>query len=427
MSKEEEWRMSASSLSSADLQRLWPLTRYLKIVNRLCGYPFKIDHSRPGVVTVPKWEYIKFLLLLCIQPLPLVVGASLDVAETGKINPSYFPTLAKFEELDYYVFIVNGFLCNLTNAILFCTFLLTKKAHQRIYKKTAEVAVALRKGNPPSREAHEVHDRRLAWFKRGSALAASCISLTTLIIMWFTWQVSKLAYPSIHVSLKVLLCFSTGLSLWTLLSPLMWGGILTVADHIYVLERIIAAWRDEVNSIAAAARRTGSLDKPRFLRIMGLMADVGCLGDEMNRVLSPFVLVLYTAVVFFSITYFYGGCGIFVLLTGNGDSLHGLFAASNIVLGSVFGGFLYISSSIGQSLTAEKKKAVRTLEELGMVASSCRHEPHDILEIDNAISKIENSTDVAPFDFFCLNNGCLLGVSTTSVTYLIVLLQFRVG
>ena len=101
-----------------------------------------------------------------------------------------------------------------------------------------------------------------------------------------------------------------------------------------------------------------------------------------------------------------------------------LYSASMFLVACLYIGRLVWLTSVGQNLSNSMKKCGYHLDRFKPNDKKMDERELDLLRQD---IRYHSESPIAPFSFFTLSNSTLLGAFGTIVTYLIVLLQFKIS
>ena len=101
-----------------------------------------------------------------------------------------------------------------------------------------------------------------------------------------------------------------------------------------------------------------------------------------------------------------------------------LYSASMFLVACLYTGRLVWLTSVGQNLSNSMKKCGYQLDRFKSNDNKMDERELDLLRQD---IRYHSESPIAPFSFFTLSNSTLLGAFGTIVTYLIVLLQFKIS
>ena len=101
-----------------------------------------------------------------------------------------------------------------------------------------------------------------------------------------------------------------------------------------------------------------------------------------------------------------------------------LYSASMFLVACLYIGRLVWLTSVGQNLSNSMKKCGYQLDRFKPNDKKMDERELDLLRQD---IRYHSESPIAPFSFFTLSNSTLLGAFGTIVTYLIVLLQFKIS
>ncbi len=411
--------MSVQKRLWEDYASLWPLNRIMIGLNYIGGYPFKIDLDHPDVAILSKWEIPKVLILILIQFSPYLCTYFMLEKQTGTGDINYFFKSTGIDSLDMNIYNVNSILSAVATLATFIIFLVMRKSNQNLYTEFASVASKL-KG--PS----DLELRSKRQFKRYmKALIVFMLQILTVTVCLSTsqWLLYAKVFPDATIWFRVLALVCNALAALTIISPMLSGAACTVCDHVWAYEQVMALWTDTVLEIKNKKDlNEEELDK-EMTWCCSFVMDLTKLGRQLNKVTSPFLVVLYGAVAFFTITYCYSG---FSMFFSQGTAYKVLFSLSNFILALLFFCLLFFSCLQGQELADQRQSTVRALEDLGMeIWHRLSAEQRAGLHMN--IKRMDECGKIVPFYLFEVSNGSLFGILSTLATYLIVLLQFKAG
>ncbi len=145
--------------------------------------------------------------------------------------------------------------------------------------------------------------------------------------------------------------------------------------------------------------------------------------QDFNHRYSPLVLFIYGYLLALASCYTYGAA---VPLVAGFTALSCLFAAANLLLCANFLLAVFHLCHLGQELIDAGTGGRRALEDLvraggaaGRLSVATKH------NVRLLCGRLEDYCKISPHCFFDLSHSCFLGLIAISITYMIVLLQFR--
>ncbi len=415
-------RSAAARVAQANkLIHLWPFTELLHNLKSFGGYPFTVDIEHEEVTVIRGVEYIKLAIMVAIQILPHTSIGMLTVIETGSWDLGFVLENTDITLMDYVTYNVNSVLSTLTTITIFVVCVRKRLTIRDLYWHMTSVAVKLR-----GQECNLGNHRGIRKVKMCIVIALSLNLVAATLYAASQYMVYKDQYGKVGDWAIWFYTAVAFLSNWTIFSPIMWGSVMMVTDQARAFNKIVEEWVAGVSKIEVTkgGRVKGDLSAD-IEWCYEVSNDIGRLGNKLREIVSPFLLTTYSAVVFFCITFFYGSLSpVFGL---SGDASFYLYSASTLTMGALFFLGLYLSSGVGQDLTNTRQQAVRCLEDLGMRVYG-HLDTQERMGLEIATSRLEGRVIcLSPYNLFDVTNSSFVGVLSTSVTYLIILLQFRVS
>jgi len=200
------------------------------------------------------------------------------------------------------------------------------------------------------------------------------------------------------------------------MNPLVVAVVILFLDLAHTFGRILTAW----------TKRVENASKRRHNNILVYEAKVLCnLGDSVNEVLSPFLIFLQFYLLIFGVLATYGAAGIltkFSYLFGKGEELAaepvpGLMSLSFAMLVPVYVGALKGLGGIGTQIIIKADRAAMAMEDAY---------PEN-LQASTLASRLRQWCKFRPYDAYEVSNANNVGLLGSLLTFMIVLLQFRVS
>ena len=412
-------------MAQNQIRNLWPLEKFLRVFNAVGGYPITTDFSTREVTLVSRLEYLKLLALLTVQLLPMTVLVTMLEWQFGRVDISYLVDKVCMNSLDFWMHNLITGLSVSASVSTFTVFVRNRLGIRDLYRNTAAVFRRLGPVSADKEGLAERSRRQRRWsFRILSAFLVISLLMSGMMTL-VTWSTFGELFKDAPRSIVWITSFVTLVSTWSSFSPLLGAAAVTFANHVWAYSHVAHTWQQNLDELGRNAEELEDQETlNRKMDCCFLLADEICsLRRRLNDVLSPLLTILYAAISVFTVITLYGAFGVFFIPWGPKEAV---FAASNLLLAILFISSLFISSHTGEKLRQQGTLAVRALEELGIRVFPLL-DPERRLGLQMALARLDAGLSVTPFDFFDISNRSMLAIVSLLATYLIVLLQFRVG
>ncbi len=208
--------------------------------------------------------------------------------------------------------------------------------------------------------------------------------------------------------------------IWTLCNPMVSSVHIICMDFAVALTDMIEQWKQSVENSMSVTDKDFKIKFEKHLLFGRYICN---LADEANRVMAPFYLMSYGYFLLGGVMYCYGAFDI-VFSIENVKGHTALLSFTFVIFAFVWFYGLGVISSLGDNLYCQRDAAIKALDDVIM---DCKQDRlgESLTNSWSGVTRQLANVKISPYNYFELRNSTFLGMVTTIVTYLIIVLQFR--
>jgi len=396
-----------------------PYWKFLKFFRIFGGFPLDIntilDRTKSSTVDfIPKFDILRPLLIPLFILSGNISNGIFITRMSGMDICAYIDYLV--QEMDFFrtdllttsILTMGGII---SSSVAYLTIVWSRKEITEAYSKIFEVSSRL----PSINFSLSSKEHKAAVSAIIANLTMSLLS--SFLFFFFIWEMKSLVPTDMQSREYLTFSFIFCCSLFVSYShPLFSGIVFLFRDLTLSYRRILMAWKESM------------LLNPKTTK--ATCAALSDLATSINKALSGPLLALFTFQLINGICCVYG---VFVFVgSSNSNQAENpqydftkwiyLMSASYACFATITVGVLNALGNIGSSLTEESVEAAKLFEDLHVFGGM-----DDKAAAAMLADRLRKSSRMRPFDAFEISHGNNLMRANSLITFIIILLQFRVA
>ncbi len=390
---------------------LFSLPVFLNIFKWFGGLPFALDATKPTTVEEdsklnlfrPCLMYVAYLALAIFTIIEH--GVAYGPGEEGNAKLAETLHISQFEVM---LININMVLSILLATIAFVLLVAKRKSVCTLYQKIHLLTLKVKARGAIFKSGKLGHPKLVLWL----LIALSSTLIGCGLYSWANMEGYKKVTK--ERSIPQWRCWLYGITVFI-------SSICSIANPMLACVCMFAM--DPVNSMSDCLNGLSDIMSSSFSLkndCLKIGLDVCDMAKDLNEKLSMYYIYLFFNFMAAGLMYTYGSLDI---IFTSPETLSMMLSAAFMCYALVWVYFMYIISESGNDLKIAKENVLHALDNHFVEASD--KDAQMTIYYKDLLAKRLDKMIISPYNYFEIGNNSLLGVFTTLITYLIIILQFR--